>query len=299
MVAPLYRTLDQLGRDPGNELGDGTGLHLWMYRNRRRVEHLELHVHGPEALEAEIRDRISGACEPDPPASDHGLAWIPYRPSHLIFGGPPFQEDDGFRDAFTRGLALAGRRIAETVEAAGEPLAFGRRQVVLWGLVIPGLQALAFSAGDRSSYLRYHRDWLMRFPLMQLRDRDERVARLRDHFDQRVSRMEGALESLRSAMGAPPAAGTEPAPPEDADDSERRWFRSIRTLEQRVLPLCDQWDPQLDPWAERPEFAPFFKLFHIAANPLGLTLPEEAFAYHLLLRAAALETDPETEIANR
>lgn len=306
VVAPLHRALDELGDDPTDDRQDGGGPRLWMFRNHRPVEHLELHVHGPAALEAEIRDHISEACEAffstrpaaadpeaeaarDAPPPDRGLLWAPYRPSHVVFGGPPFQEDDGFRDGFTRGLAVAGRKIAETFEAAGEPLSFGRRQVVLWGLVIPGLQALALSAADRRSYLRYHRDWLMRFPLMQQPDRDERMARLREHFDQRATRMEDALASLRSAMGEPPAEGTEPGAPEDADESERGWFQSIRTLDRRVVPLCDRWDPEQDPWAERPRFAPFFKLFHIAANPLGLTLPEEAFTYHLLLRAVAPE----------
>ena len=294
VIAPLYRSLGELEHDPEDDTGDGSGdgcVHLWMFRDRRHIEteHLELHVHGPSVLEAEIRDRISRAWKADAP--DHELVWISYRPSDVIFGGPPFQEDEGFRDGFTRALAIAGRRIAETFHSASEPLPFGRRQVVLWGLVLTGLQALALSAEQRSSYLRYHRDWLMRFPLMQQPDRDERMARLREHFDRRVAAMEGALESLRSAMGEPPEAGAEPAVPADADESERRWFQAIRTVHRVVLPLREGWDPRLDPWAERPEHAPLFKLFHIAANPLGLTLPEEAFTYHLLLRATALEMD--------
>lgn len=286
-IAPLYRSLGQL-EDP---TGGGSRLRLWIFRNRREneTEHLEVHVHGPSDLEAKIRDLISEAWKVDTPG--HDLVWIPYRPSDLIFGGPPFQDDDEFRDGFTRALAIAGRRIAGTFESATEPLPFGRRQVVLWGLVLTGLRALSFSADHRSSYLRYHRDWLMRFPLLRQSDRDERMARLREHFDRRVGAMEGVLQSLRSAMGEPPDAGAESAPPEDADEFEREWFQAICSLHRVVLPLCEGWDPRQDPWAERPEHAPFFKVFHIAANPLGLTLPEEAFTYHLLLRAAELETD--------
>ena len=56
-------------------------------------------------------------------------------------------------------------------------------------------------------------------------------------------------------------------------------------LRDHVAGLCGDRDDRLDPFAEDAAFNPLFKALHGLANQLGLKWLDEAYSYHLLLRA--------------
>lgn len=300
-------------REALRKLGDEEVPYLWCVRYSRGGEHLKVRVHAPpdrenaarEELERMAADFLAAAGPPPegverrvrhdaipideedrtktgPP--DRTFLLTHYQKSPVSLGGEPFLSDDGYRARMTVCLARGCDQVLAAMAGQGQKLSHPHRQRLLFRAVLTGLGALLLPADQAASYLIYHRDWLIRFPLLRQGGNEEQANALLADLDRQADRAEPTLAVLRSAA--------EPMWKGEAADSaisplDAAWGRSLADLREHVATLCREPDSRLDPFAEDPTFNPLFKAFHGLANQLGLKWLDEAYAYHLLLRAAA------------
>lgn len=309
-VAPFWRRF----RD---DFGAGES-YLWCLRYELGGEHLKLRVHAPAGLRPEIEKRLSEAVEPvlfrlrqkaaeasEPPAATQRIpGWLPpaidvedgsnapradlalvftqYRRSFVSLGDRPFLADDRYVALLTRCLGRGCDEVLALAADPGEGLA-QRRQLTLWLLLVSGLAL----RGDRLDYLAYHRDWLIRFPLLRLKASSEQGKELLKRFETICSRREGQREFLGRWTRATWSPGLSEAP--SAEPQESPFVASLRELLDYLPTFAALPDARLDPFTRELAFPVLFKLFHGLANQLGLSRFDEAFACHLLLRSAAAE----------
>lgn len=294
VVAPLVRDLS------AGPLAEARG-YLWCMRYARGGAHLKLRVHGPAEIGESVRERLESLAasflaglpeaEPDAPRRstaappldvedegehpDRTLLWTTYRRSPVVFGGGPLADDDRYAALFTRAAARGTERVAALFEEPEEAPSHGARQRLLFGVVAEGLAALGLAGDERTAYLKFHRDWLVRFPLLRQDDRRGKARRTLTVFEERA----GGMARVREALGRHIEAARE-AEPSD-------WGRALGELGAYVSGFADDPAYDHDPFTQGPLFPAVFKVFHNLANQVGLTMPHEAFAYHLLLAATA------------
>lgn len=308
VAAPFWRAVRE--HDP-----DGA-CYLWLLRYGRCGEHLKIRLHGPRSgralfasLLANLADAfLSTRKPPDGPLRstdfaspidaedqaeadylDRTFLWTEYRRSPVSLAGKPFILDDGYSAALTR---CHGEACQEVIRAVA-PYASGDlpqklRQTTLLKLLVSGLAALGYSQQICLAYLAYHRDWLLRY--LQARSNAELLqpgdfTEVLVHFERRLGSMHPALVALgQTADHAFHAAIGE-------DPLYLAWQEAIQALHANVVGFRDSPDYHLDSFAADPTFVPIFKVFHGAANQLGLTLPDEAFLHHLLRASISLSAD--------
>lgn len=295
VLIPFRRTLAEAeGEEPWG---------FWYLRYGRGGEHLKLRFHGQESRARQARQALVAAAEhylrsyhPRPEAEnrersqipaidaedelaathpDGSLLWTQYRRSHVTFGGPPLLQDDDYIAAMVRCLvASSDATLALVEQTSPEALTFARRHNTLLRRALDGLAALGLEPKRVRAYLTYHRNWLLRYVVIMGQGRPETAGNLLSRFNQRVNRMgEGreilwrATEPLRQPCGE--ERGGEATAPLEA---------LVALLEAAPFPTG-----RLDPFTEDPIFPPLFKLFHNAANQLGIGLPDEAYLYHSVL----------------
>jgi len=278
---------------------------LWFLRYTCLGEHIKLRLHGEARLASRARDLLSGYAQtcfanlepiertPDdrhrPPMdledrapgthADRDLIWTTYQRSAIVFGHKPLLSDDGYIDRFLACLR-SGSALTLTAftSATGESIPHRHRQATLLKLIAAGHAAL-FSPAERSAYAAYHRDWLIRYPLLSRGARMEGVREVFSRFEAESSRL-GAFtqDVLRRAVHS------------QESDGMSDWQRSLRELRDYLA--CFRMDPAYwpDPYVEGPLFPCLFKLFHCLANQLGITPLNEGLAHHLVWGALCGET---------
>ena len=290
------------------------GSYLWTMRYGRGGEHLKLRLHGPEppaetleAIRAQIEDRAAGffASLPEPspdeprrtsghalpidvedeaeePPPDRHLLWTQYRRSHVSLAGPPFLEDDRYVALFTRCLGVGCEMVLSVLGEEGEA-SHQQRQSALFKTLVAGLAQLDLEPDQRCRFLIYHRDWLVRFPILKQRGEPEKVDRMLERLEAQSAARPQVLETLAKV-----AEGAWAEPPEmDGKNLLDLWGLGLARLLDHVRTFEGHPGYRLDPFAPDPAFVPLFKVLHGFANQLGLTPLNEALAYHLLLRAVA------------
>jgi hypothetical protein len=296
--------------------------YLWFMRYGKGGEHLKIRAHGPaegralltglliQSAEAYFsslepvdevlqRDPWEGAPPIDAQDNvstrhpDRSLLWTDYLRSHISLGGKPLLLDDRYAALATECLA----RAAEIAFQAIEPDEHGnfphqRRQSTLLGGLISSMAALGFTCQQRSAYLQYHRDSLLRFLVRKNKDPFAKVRETLGRFHLQASKMGDSFHRLESLAREQWEQGPRDA---QSDRPEARWCRSLVRLQRHISPLCQDPDFHLDPFSLDPTFPPLFKTIHGFANHLGIALADEAFAHHILLVA----NDPEAEGARR
>jgi hypothetical protein len=300
-------------REALRELGDGEVPYLWCVRYSRGGEHLKVRVHAPPDLESGVRERLERvaadflAVAGPPPEGverrirhdaipideedragtgppDRTFQLTHYQKSPVSLGGEPFLSDDGYRARMTVCLARGCDQVLSALAGQGQKLSHPQRQRLLFRAVLTGLGALLLPVDQAAGYLTYHRDWLIRFPLLREGGDAEQANAFVADLDRQADRSEPTLAALRGAIepmwrGEAADAGLSPL--------DAAWGRGLVDLREHVATLCREPDSRLDPFAEDPAFNPLFKAFHGLANQLGLKWIDEAYAYHLLLRAAS------------
>ncbi len=138
-----------------------------------------------------------------------------------------------------------------------------RWQIVLT-LVASGVQRLLKTDDRRRAYLAYHRDWLIRYPILRRglgRAKAEELLRV--------------LDTQRQQLG--PLTCSQIAAQQDcvSTPAMRRWHRALKELS----PCADQTDP----FTSDPLFPALLRLHHALARLFGLALLDEASIYHALL----------------
>jgi hypothetical protein len=286
------------------------GWTLWLVRYSRCGEHLKVRLHGPaerreiarrlleESVQAHFDTRRPAAGEaprvsrPDAPpidledeaSADHpdrALLWTGYRRSHVNLGPPVFLDDDQYTALFTTCLARGADLVLDALhpDASGNVPGSARQKGLLKAL-FSGIAALRLGAGERAAYLAYHRDWLVRF---NVADPDE-AAELLTRFDRRLEGMAATVQQLARV-----AAAEWEGEARTATGAEGAWRDALAGLLAYLVRFRGDPRYQVDPFTDDAALPPLFKVFHAMANHLGVSMLDEAFVYHLLLRASAAE----------
>jgi hypothetical protein len=296
-------------RERARELEESEGVYTWTMRYAKCGEHLKIRVHGPEGR----RDALAGMlgetaqaylsslppADPEAPRKSREFAtpvdredrastdypdrtwlWTAYERSHISLGYRPYLNDDGYVGRLTRclgrGLEILSGRIETDAQGRWSHQA---QQAILLRALIAGLSGLSFSPTQRSLYLLYHRDCLLRGILKQAGSTGgpKKLEETLDRFRVQVEKL---------GAGAAKLGETAHLQWDGAGDWERdleAWRRSLSGLADYLSPICGDLAHHIDPFAEVPLFPPLFKAFHGFANQVGLSPLNEAFAYHLLL----------------
>ncbi|MEM8963380.1 MAG: lantibiotic dehydratase C-terminal domain-containing protein [Acidobacteriota bacterium] len=279
--------------------------YLWLVRYDLGGEHLAIRVHGPDTLGEPAWHQLEHTLEPvlasQPEATpERGKSWwgnlrkppldpedrqvhddrtlsrTTYRRSPVSLGARPLIDDDTFATLLTRGLSQG---CAELLTVAAEGELANERQSTLLRLLITGLTAIE----ERSDYLAYHRDWLIRYPSLKVNVKADAAETILGRFDQFCARRPELLERL-SAWSA--AAWNDGA----TFDSNGDFSPAVQALVDHVASFGDDPTYRSDPYAPSPVFPSLFKLFHGIANQLGVSPSDEAYTHHLLLRSVAPES---------
>ncbi|MCU1255631.1 MAG: hypothetical protein JWM83_1930 [Candidatus Angelobacter sp.] len=292
VVLPFWRRVQTMVQDQR--------ILLWLARYSRRGEHLKIRIHGEPRhtdlfrlfLEAPAREYFSSK-EPAPPgvgkppnssappidmedeaatpATDHTLVWTNYRRTAVSLPGLPWLEDDEFVVRACRCLSAACSRLLDAVES-GPLQSTVERQRLLVPILISGAASAGLADHQASEYFRYHRDWLLRFFLHSRQEEQEVLER----FESLVAGDSRTVEQLSEFL----------AEEYDVCATSRRedpWRASVVELASYAGKFAGISDYLTDPFASSTLSVPLFKIFHGAANQLGLPPLQEAYVHHLLL----------------
>lgn len=294
------------------ELGDGPGpaaTAMWMVRYGRCGEHLKLRLHGA----ANVRDRcvkllgdhveryfntldspspegernartdvpaIDAADERVTLYPDRTLLWTDYRRSAVSLGSEPFLSNDRYAALATTCLVSGCQIVLATLQIGNDGVSSNReRQNVLLRSVIDVLAVLGWTCQRRDLYLRYHRDWLLRFGS---RSNEDEEARLLGLFADETQRLGPSLGVLARVLREHPGSQAELT---DSGNPGAIFSWSLLALIDYAEMICRNPRYYVDPIAPDPVFPVLFKVLHGLANQLGLKVLVEAFVYDLLLCA--------------
>ncbi len=302
LVAPFWSQYRRLSTEPSS--------YVWLLRYARCGEHLKIRLHGPESEAPLLRELLAAAqesyfasCDTSPAAEtrvsrpsappvdaedraaadypDRTFLWTEYGRHHLSLGFRPCLTDDDYAALLTRCLGRGTEVVLERFAIGPDGKCPYAIQRALWlDLLLTGLRAAGLSPHDRSLYLLYHRDCLMRYLRKQRHwtDGASVMERLISRLDQRAEQQRSKRRELAKAV----ADVWEASAPE-LEAGLVAWFEALRALSTYVRPLLSNLSYQVDPFAERPVFPALFKVFHGMANEIGLDPLNEAFLHHLLL----------------
>lgn len=305
-LVPFRRELRQLYPD--------TDLYFWAMRYGCSGEHLKVRVHGPQSESEALRELLGESMErallglqadsdpesgsPSPPIdvedeekthADRSWCWTTYRRHHISLGSKPFLLDDGYVARFTRCLGAACEVVVEALAPEAEGVAQHMvRHNTMTQLLVDGLAVLGFDDSQRCDYLDYHRDWLIRFPLLRSGGTAAQVHEIVGRFEQIRGQMAEELETLGHLLAH--------SEWEKAKVESDLWRSTLVDLWNYTAVLCEDPAYRVDPFASAPIFTPLFKLFHCTANQLGLSRLEEALVHHLLVRAVRPEEPVRIEV---
>lgn len=280
---------------------EGTEPYLWMLRYGRGGEHLKIRVHGPESLRPTLRDSLAekaalffgqlqapaaGSPEPGQSAAppidpedqeaehaDRTLLWTTYRRSPIVLGAPPLPEDARYAGLFTRCLGH-GCEVVLARYASGPPLAAGR-QAALLELLASGVAALWPTQAERVSYFSYHRDWLVRIPILKRQLGTRKAREVLERYDKAAQGFDPARKAALKALLQP--EGGPPSP----------WARSLTDLREDLRRFEGKPEYSVDPLVAGPLYPAVFKVLHGLANQLGVNPLNEGLAHHLALHTLA------------
>lgn len=210
---------------------------------------------------------------------DRDLLWTTYKRSLTILGRKPLLSDDGYVLRFTACLRIGCALVLAVFASPNEgPIPHRRRQAALLKLIASGHAAL-FSSTERIAYAAYHRDWIIRYPLLA---KGVRAGEAREAFS--------LLEKESSRLGSFTQDVLRRAMNSQEIDGISAWQRSLCELRDYLEPF--RGDPVYwpDPFVEGPLFPCLFKVFHCMANQLGITPLNEGLAHHIVWSSLCGET---------
>jgi len=278
--------------------------YLWILRYARCGEHLKLRIHGPESLHSSLQALLKEAADtylagrdpeeealptpqrqkPAPPldVEDQGMDNYPdgtflythYQRSPALLGAPLLARDDRYAALFTRALGQACALILSLFELdeTGR-MPHRRRQALLLRIATVGLSATFSEREDLERYITYHRDWLVRAPVLAARWRRTKAVEILNRYDSETTRVGTAyLKTIRDLFQDQGSVSRQ----------ETGWQRSLVAV-RRDLEEIQGLDP--DPFVEGPLYPSLFKVFHSVANQLGVNFLNEGLTWHLLLSA--------------
>lgn len=264
VVLPLWRRL----------LAAGETDSLWLEWPTARAPltlHLRLHPDGDTRahawLQADARD--GGVAISSVPAAAN-----PFADVRLPLDADAEIVQGGFT-CLARAAAVYLASIGDADDEDARASTYAERQHLLLTLVQRAVEAMSSDRTTQQAYLTFHRDWLLRYPVLQRSHGRAKVQQLFDLLDAQADQTLAAAGTDWHAQRAEPRT----------DAPQAAWATAVSELAARVS--CFAADPgcQLDPFADGPLFPVLFRLLHAAARQCGIALLDEACLYHLLLRA--------------
>lgn len=308
LAAPFWREFRSLEL-PGRPF-------FWLVRHWRRGEHLKLRIHAPAGASEVARDILVRAAESyfdglaiqappttrqmtpgreelfliDPEdrepgtARDRSLVWTRYRRSPVLLGDEALLADDQYVAHLVRCFGAACEVTLEGLRMDGEaPPPQGVRQSLLIRAIAAGLRGAFPEASERHAYLAFHRDWIVRYPVLFARRGSAKAEEILALLDRGVSQLGNAALAQVGEMMV--QASTANCPDPGTEDWHASWRHSLEHLRAYLAAIDDAYFAS-DPFAQGPLFPALFKVFHQLANQLGVKTLDEGLAYHLLLQAA-------------
>lgn len=192
----------------------------------------------------------------------------------LSLDGHPAAADPVLAELAGAALAAADDALRAASAPHGGEAPYAARQGVLLELVVSGVAAAV--PERRGAYAAFHRDWLIRWPVLQngmgLGKAQQVLALLGAQAAQMGS---PGMEVLEGSLGTHvPAA------------ERAEWDGALRDVARYAAERGD--DPaftRADPFTADPAFPLLLRLLHGAARRLGVKLLDEAFLHHLVAAA--------------
>jgi hypothetical protein len=288
---------------------------FWVVRYSRNGEHLKVRVHGSPEDEGLLRrmlerhtvhwlDSVNEIAAPGPRklrtdvppidpeertqivAPDRSLLWTTPTRSPVSLGSGPWLDDDAFAARACETLACGCGFALDAMEAT-TVVSASLRQKLLIKALLAGLPAVNWrEQSDVTTYLEYHRDWLLRFFI----DEESAQQKMLQQFDEQIHRMINGVGQLRHL------AQTHHQSSSSQDGRTSAWTAALADLSAFLNSFQGRPGYQVDPFTSQVSFPPLFKVFHGLANQLGLKPMEEAYVHQLVL--VALSPGPaEVEIS--
>ncbi len=222
---------------------------------------LGVHLHVEAGARAWAGERLRHA------AAAAGAVLAPLPPAAPLPGEPPLAGDEELAARCAVCLAHAAEHYLAAVEAApAGPLPHPARLGAVRALLGSGTAA-ALPAGGARRYHAYHRDWLVRYPVLKNGFGMAKAGEVFALLDAQLHRAGAAAADTRGAPGG-------------------AWAAALGELGGYLA--AREGDPALrvDPFADGPLFPVLLRLFHATARLFGLGLLDEAFLHHLLAGGA-------------
>ncbi|HEX8274252.1 MAG TPA: hypothetical protein VF615_16570 [Longimicrobiaceae bacterium] len=264
-VVPFWKRLRPAPPEPG--LAD---IRLEQPANKQAPLVLHLHVpsHRQQLVEALLRESSEAA-------ENVMLRLVPTPPDEAILGEPPLNSDGELVARFRACLAQSSEvYLAAMSTRCADESSYSDRQSAVLELILTALPAALPDTDGQRGYLAFHRDWLIRYPVLQSGHGRAKVAQVFDLLQAQVAR-----------MGTPGHWELAAASRFVVDGARASWTSCVHSLVKH-LSTCEG-DPryQADPFAHGPLFPVLFRLLHAVARQFGVALLDEAFLHHLVLRA--------------
>jgi hypothetical protein len=287
--------------------------YVWMLRYARCGEHLKIRLHAPDrelpllaqllrSAQADYFSRLAQLpVHPQristPSASpidsedratadyaDRTFLWTEYNRSPISLGYRPFLDDDEYSALLTCCLGRGAEIVLSRLRSGGDGKCPYHLQKALWlDVLLTALRATSLSTEDRTSYLLYHRDCLLRYVRKRRRwiEGAPLMERMIARFDQQAERPDSRRGEM--ARAAAEAWGSSPL---EIGACLAAWFDAVHALTLYMASISGDAADRVDPFAELPVFPALFKILHGLANQIGLDPFNEAFLYHLLVDVA-------------
>jgi hypothetical protein len=204
------------------------------------------------------------------------LVWTTYRRSYVTLPGEPWLADDELvalhSDCLARGLDL----VLDLVRG-NENMSTARRQTFLVEALAQFFRSDELSqAGGAAVYVKYHRDWLIRYCVPE-RDRHDKVLA---SFNRGITQDMSTKLTRRLIQGnSLGRAREQPALTE-----------ALASMISYTMRFSDKQAYFIDSFATSISFPPLFKALHGIANQLGISPIEEAFIYHMICTSLSAST---------
>lgn len=287
------------------ERAAGSTVELWWLRLGVGGEHLKLRLSVEasqrKGAQSQLEGRFHCFFKSREPATERFIEGRPFEPGdrehHLdgtlfwtlsspsqaaplqasLFGSRPLGTDSEWRIALSGALS-AGCRFFLTPSFRQFPISFVYR-ARCWGILLDQmLKTVLVDDADRETYLRYHRDTLIRSLTLGRTKSRPKAASLLERW-----RKESETPRAKVLNIPAPWAATR-------EDLLKAWRGRVRLVNERLLSLETKPELRIDPFVEGPRYPGLFKMMHGLANAFGINITSEGWMIDHTLRVAAQQS---------
>ena len=263
-VVPLWRKLRSVPYEPSE-------VFLRLERPTTEKAPLVLHLRVPSHRRQDVKTLLR-----DVALEAGGVILQPRRTDDTaLLGEWPLGGEEVIVARYRACLELSTDVYLAAVSANGcTELPYAERESAVLELLLAGLPAMLPKESQWQDYLAFHRDWLVRYPVLQNGYGTSKASQILDLLDAQMEKV--GQRDFRTLAGATPCFVAGPL--------RAAWSRSLSELATALAGRESDPRYQLDPFAHGPLFPTHFRLLHAVARQFGIALLDEAFLHHLVLK---------------